>query len=168
MKFSTKSRFAIPAAAFGLMAFGLASVPATAATATNSFGVSATVQAACTVTAATMAFGSYTGTTANATSAVSVTCTNATPYNVGLSAGMASGATVNARKMTGPASGLLSYSLFSDPSRTLNWGQTVGSDTVMGTGNGAAQALTVYGQTPAGQYLAPGSYTDTVIATITY
>jgi spore coat protein U-like protein len=39
---------------------------------------------------------------------------------------------------------------------------------VAGARNGAVQALTVYGQTPAGQYLAPGSYTDTVIATITY
>jgi spore coat protein U-like protein len=115
-----------------------------------------------------MSFGNYTGTAANATSAVSVTCTNATPYTVGLSAGAASGATVSARKMTGPASGLLSYSLFSDPSRTLNWGQTVGSDTLTGTGNGAIQALTVYGQTPAGQYVSPGSYTDTITATITY
>jgi spore coat protein U-like protein len=130
--------------------------------------VSATVQAACTVTAATVAFGNYTGTAANANSAVSVTCTNATPYTVGLSAGAASGATVNARKMTGPAAGLLSYSLFSDPSRTLNWGQTPGSDTVAGTGSGAVQALTVYGQAPAGQHPAPGLYTDTVVATITY
>ncbi len=168
MKFSGKSQFALRVAAFGSLAFGMTSVLAAAATATNSFGVSATVQATCTVTASTMAFGNYTGTTANAASAVSVTCSNATSYNVGLSAGVASGATVNARKMTGPASGLLSYLLFSDPSRTVNWGQTVGSDTVTGTGNGALQALTVYGQTPAGQYLAPGSYTDTVIATITY
>jgi spore coat protein U-like protein len=61
--------------------------------------------------------------------------------------------------MTGPVAGLLSYSLFSDPSRALNWGQTPGS--------GAVQALTVYGQAPARQ-LAPSPYTDTVIATITY
>jgi spore coat protein U-like protein len=39
---------------------------------------------------------------------------------------------------------------------------------VTGTGNGAIQALTVYGQTPAGQYVSPGSYTDTITATITY
>jgi spore coat protein U-like protein len=115
-----------------------------------------------------MAFGNYSGSTGNASSALSVTCTNATPYNVGLSAGVASGATVNTRKMTGPASALLSYSLFSDPSRTLNWGQTIGSDTVTGSGSGAVQALTVYGQTPAGQFLAPGTYTDTITATVTY
>jgi spore coat protein U-like protein len=168
MMFSRKLKFAIRAAVLGSLTFGLTFVPAAAATASNSLSVSATVQATCTVTAATMAFGNYTGTAANATSAVSVTCTNATPYTVGLSAGAASSATVNARKMTGPAAGLLSYSLFSDPSRTLNWGQTPGSDTVKGTGNGAVQALTVYGQAPAGQHLAPGPYTDTVIATITY
>ena len=168
MRLTSKLNSSIPAAVLGLLALGLATVPAAAATASNSFGVTATVQATCTVAATTLSFGSYTGTAANATSAVSVTCTNATPYTVGLSAGVASGATVTARKMTGPASGLLSYSLFSDPSRTLNWGQTVGSDTVTGTGNGAVQALTVYGQTPAGQYLAPGTYTDTITATITY
>jgi spore coat protein U-like protein len=115
-----------------------------------------------------LAFGNYTGTTANATSAVSVTCTNATPYSVGLSAGTVSGAAENARKMTGPGSGLPTYSLFSDPLRTLNWSHAVGSDTVPGTGNGAVQALRVYGQTPARQYLVPGFYTNTVIATITY
>jgi spore coat protein U-like protein len=70
--------------------------------------------------------------------------------------------------MTGPGSALLGYSLFSDSARTVNWGQTVGTDTVTGTGNGTAQALTVYGDVPAGQYLAPGSYSDTITATVTY
>jgi len=168
MRLSSKLESGIRAAILVLLASGLAAIPAAAATATNSLSVSATVQASCTVTASAMSFGNYTGSTATATSAVSVTCTNATPYNVGLSAGTASGATVSTRKMTGPASALLSYSLFSDPSRTINWGQTAGSDTVTGIGSGAVQALTVYGQTPAGQFLTPGSYTDTVTATITY
>jgi spore coat protein U-like protein len=44
----------------------------------------------------------------------------------------------------------------------------VSTDTVAGTGNGAAQAITVYGQAAAGQYVAPGSYADTITATITY
>jgi spore coat protein U-like protein len=70
--------------------------------------------------------------------------------------------------MTGPASALLGYALFSDASRTVNWGQTIGTDTVTGTGNGAAQAITVYGQATAGQFVAPGAYTDTITATVTY
>jgi spore coat protein U-like protein len=39
---------------------------------------------------------------------------------------------------------------------------------VSGTGNGNAQTLTVYGQLPAGQYVTPGAYADTITATITY
>jgi spore coat protein U-like protein len=70
--------------------------------------------------------------------------------------------------MTGPASALLNYAMFSNSTRTTNWGQTVGTDTVTGTGNGAAQALTVYGQVTAGQFVAPGAYTDTITATVTY
>ena len=168
MKLSNTMKSALPAVALSLLALSLASTPAVAATATTTFGVSATVQATCLVSATALAFGTYTGVVANSTSAVSVTCTNTTPYNVGLSAGLATGATVSARKMTGPASALLGYSMYSDSARTVNWGQTIGTDTVAGTGNGSAQAITVYGQAAAGQYVAPGAYADTITATVTY
>jgi spore coat protein U-like protein len=115
-----------------------------------------------------MAFGTYTGVAATGTSSVTVTCTNSTTYNVGFSAGGGTGAIVTARAMTGPAGAQLGYSLFSDSGRTVNWGQTVGTDTVGGTGNGNAQVTSVYGSVAAGQYVAPGSYTDTITATVTY
>jgi spore coat protein U-like protein len=141
---------------------------ADAATATSTFLVTATIQATCTISAGALAFGTYTGVAATGVSTVAVTCTNTTSYNVGLNAGTASGATVTTRKMTGPASALLAYSLYSDTGRSVNWGQTIGTDTVTGTGSGSNQNLTVYGAVAAGQYLAPGSYSDSVIATITY
>jgi spore coat protein U-like protein len=81
---------------------------------------------------------------------------------------VATGATVTARSMTGPASALLSYQLFRDSGHSLNWGVTIGTDTVSVTGNGSAQVQTVYGQIPAGQFVAPGSYSDTITATVTY
>jgi spore coat protein U-like protein len=165
MKLSSVMKSALPAVALVL---GLATQPAVAATVTTTFGVTATVQATCLVSAASLAFGTYTGAVVDTASTVSVTCTNTTPYNVGLSVGLATGATVTTRKMTGPASALLSYSLFSDSSRTLNWGQTIGTDTVTGTGNGAAQAISVFGRLTAGQFVAPGAYTDTITATVTY
>jgi spore coat protein U-like protein len=168
MKLSRVMKSALPAAALGLLVLGVATQFAVAATVTTTFGVTATVQATCLVSATPLAFGTYTGAVANSTSAVSVTCTNTTPYNLGLSAGLATGATVTTRQMTGPASAVLGYSLFSDAARTVNWGQTVGTDTVTGTGNGSAQAITVYGQATAGQFVAPGAYTDTITATVTY
>lgn len=69
--------------------------------------------------------------------------------------------------MTGPASALLPYALYQDGAHTTNWGD-MGGATVAGTGNGSAQTLTVYGQIAAGQYVAPGSYTDTITVTVAY
>lgn len=155
-------------APLAVLALGLASVPGFASTATTTFAVTATVQSTCIVSATAMAFGTYTGVVANATSVVTVTCTNTTPYNVGLNPGLATGATVTTRKMTGPGAALLGYALYSDSARSVNWGQTVGTDTVTGTGNGSGQALTVYGAVAAGQYVAPGAYADTITATVTY
>ena len=52
--------------------------------------------------------GTYTGVVANATATVTVTvtCTNTTPYNIGLDAGLTSGATVLTRKLVGPGGAL--------------------------------------------------------------
>lgn len=152
-----------------LLALGFFSLPASATTTvTTTFGVSATVQSTCLISATAMAFGTYTGVAATSTSTVTVTCTNTTPYNIGFSSGLATGATVTTRKMTGPSSSLLSYALYQDSARSVNWGQTVGTDTVSGTGNGSSQTITAYGAIPASQYVNPGAYSDTITATITY
>jgi spore coat protein U-like protein len=168
MQISDVMKPILSAAFVGCLTFGLAPSSAVAANTTTTFAVSATVQATCLVSATPMAFGTYTGAITTSTSTVSVTCTNTTPYNVGLNAGTATSATVTTRKMTGPSGSLLSYSLTSDTAHSVNWGQTVGTDTVAGTGTGSAQALTVYGQVAAGQYVAPGAYADTITATVSY
>lgn len=147
---------------------GLCGSTAFAATATTSVSVTATVQATCLISSTSLAFGVYTGVQLDSTSTLTVTCTNTTPYNVGINAGTAPAATVTTRKMTGPTAGLLSYALFQDTGRTINWGTTVSTDTTAGTGSGVAQPLTVYGRIAASQFVAPGAYTDTVTATITF
>jgi len=103
----------------------------------------------------------------NATSALAVQCTSGTAYNVGLDPGQASGATVTTRQMMN-GSNTLNYALYADNGRTMNWGNTIGTDTVAGTGSGATQSLTVYGQIPAGQNPVPGLYTDTITATLNF
>jgi spore coat protein U-like protein len=137
-------------------------------TATAQFSVTATVVKDCTISATNLTFGNYTGAVNNSTSTISATCTSGTAYTVALSAGLATGATVTSRSMTGPGSALLHYSLFSNSGRTTNWGNTSATNWVSGSGNGAAQPLTVYGQIPAGQYVKPGSYTDTITVSVTY
>jgi spore coat protein U-like protein len=148
-------------------AIGLSALPAAAATATTTFTVSATVQATCSISANNLTFGAYSGALINSTASLSINCTNTTPYNIGLSAGSATGATVTTRKMT-TGGNTISYALYRDGGHTSNWGNTVGADTATGTGSGSAQALTIYGQMAAGQISAPGSYIDTVTATVTY
>jgi spore coat protein U-like protein len=137
-------------------------------TVTSPISINTTVAVACNIAANPLNFGAYSGLLTNATSTIFVTCTNSTAYNVGLDTGTATGATVTNRSMTGPGGALLGYTLFRDSAHTSNWGNTVGTDTISGTGTGTAQSLTVYGQIPAGQYVTPGSYADTIIATVTY
>jgi len=142
-----------------------------AATTTTTFQVQITIQASCTIlSASTLNFGTQGVLAANVdqTSILDVQCTNTTPYNVGLDAGLFSGATTSTRKMTGPDATGLGYSLFRDTSRTLNLGNVVGTDTVSSTGNGSAQPHTVFGRVPASEFVAPGSYADTITATITF
>lgn len=143
----------------------LSNTPAAyAATATTTFNVTATVPTSCSVSAGgDLAFGSYTGTQIDATTTVSVTCTNSTTYTVGLD----NGANYSApnRRMKANASDFLTYDLYSNAGRTTAWNDTT---TVAGTGNGSAQSLTVYGRLPASQALFTGSYTDLITVTVTY
>lgn len=155
-----KSTLAI---ALGITTLCLAPSPSFAATATAPIAVSATVVATCVVSATGMGFGNYTGAIASATSTVTVQCTNTTPYTVALNAGTSAGSTVAARKMTGAAGVFLNYGLFSDAAYQTNFVTTASI-----TGNGSGQPITVYGSVPANQYVAPGAYTDTVTATVTY
>jgi spore coat protein U-like protein len=136
-------------------------------TASTTITVTATVAKDCGVSATALAFGNYTGTVNNSTSTITVTCTNTTTYTVGLSAGLASGATVTTRKMQ-YGTFLLPYAMYSNSGRTTNWGNTAATNWVSGTGSGAAQALTVYGRIAANLFVNPGTYTDTITATVTY
>ena len=142
-------------------------IGAQGSTTTATIAVTATVFSACTITANALPFGTYSNGVNNATTTVTPTCTLATPYTVGLDAGTGTGATVAARKLTLGAN-TLTYTLYSDSARTVLWGNTIGTNTVAGTGTGVFQTLTVYGQIPASQNVQPGNYTDTVTATLTY
>ncbi|WP_342241435.1 Csu type fimbrial protein [Inquilinus sp. OTU3971] len=142
-----------------------------AATATTSFAVTATVLKFCTVVATPMAFGNYTSSTvAETTSTITVTCTAGTGYDIGLDAGGAAGATVTTRQMSGTTvtTARLNYFLYSDSGRTVNWGNTVGTDTVNLTAGAVPIISTVYGRVPAGQFVAPDAYLDTINVTVTY
>jgi len=137
---------------------------------TANLGVSLSITATCTVNGGTVAFGTTGLLTAilDGNGTFTVTCTNTTPYTVGLNQGL-NGASVTARLMHSPTtSANVSYALYSDVLRTSNWGNTSGS-WVSGTGTGSAQTLTVYGLIPIQTTPAPATdYADTVTITVTY
>lgn len=142
-----------------------------AATQTTSFNVTASVVSACSVSAANLAFGNYdplAATNTDGTTTITVTCSLLAPYNLGVSAG-SYGTGVSARKMQiGSGTDTLNYSLFRDALRTLNWGVTIGTDTLSGVGTGLAVPTLVYGRIPSAQNAPVGSYSDTVTVTVTY
>jgi spore coat protein U-like protein len=170
MKILVTIKSVLPAA-IGVLALGLGSTSVFAATATTTFQVTADVQNNCTVSAAPMPFGNYTvfGKLEFAINGdILVVCSSGLNYAIGLNAGLGPGATVTTRAMIGPGSAALSYGLFQDASFAVNWGNTPGTDTVSRTGNGGQQHIVVFGVIPLGQFVASGTYADTITATVTF
>lgn len=148
----------------------VAAPAAMATTATGTLNLSITIAATCSVVSATsIDFGTVTdiGSNIDQTSTLTVNCSTTTPYNIGLSAGGGSGATYSSRKMSN-AGNTVSYSLYRDSGRSQVWGETIGTNTVSGTGTASNQTITIYGRTPAQTAPAPGVYTDAVTVTINY
>ncbi len=134
------------------------------------FTVSANVVKKCTVSASPLDFGTNPGllnTAVNASTTLAVQCSNTTPYNVGLDAGQNGGGDIGARKMVRGGNSV-GYQLYRDTGRTQVWGNTIGTNTVAGTGNGNTQSLTVYGTVPPQTTPPAGTYNDVVIVTVTY
>ena len=63
----------------------------------------------------------------------------------------------------------LAYELYQDGSRSTVWGDSGGAVNNPGAApSSAARTLTVYGRVSAGQSVSVGSYSDTVVATVTF
>jgi spore coat protein U domain-containing protein, fimbrial subunit CupE1/2/3/6 len=146
---------------------------AQAVTKTDSFVVSATVSKNCVIDAPDLNLGTFDGTNnLAASSTISVKCTSGTTYDVDLSTG-SSGTYANRTLVLG--SDTLIYNLYTTNSYTTVWGDNTGGSGRPATGTGAGmstnQTLTVYGRLLAADNTGPvaaGSYSDTIVATITY
>ena len=151
---------------YGTVGLGCGTLPSTA---TTTFNVTATVPTTCTIATNNLNFGTAGVLTANtdATTTLQPRCTSGTPYNIGLDKGV-NGGSVTTRQMKAAGPALINYSLFRDAGRTMNWGQTIGTDTAAGTGTGLAQSVTAYGRIPPQATPSPGTYNDTIVVTLTY
>ena len=141
-----------------------------AATATNTFNSQIIITAQCKVqSASTLNFGSpgVLDAAVDATSALSVQCTNGQAYTISLDGGNGTSGTTTTRTMENGAE-FVNYNMFKDASRTQNWGNAGGEIMTALQGTGAAQSYTVYGRVPIQTTPTAGTYTDTVTVTVTY
>ena len=151
-----------------------------ASTATNTFAVTATVSASCTIAATPVAFGSYDPlslTSMTAVGTIVVTCTKgATGLSVGLSNG--NNYVTSTRNMIGLKSDKLAYSLKQPTmpagSTCPNYGlgtDWTSSPTSLAVPDSTAKAPRTYnvcGQLASGQDVSVDTYSDTVTATLTF
>jgi len=143
--------------------------PTGSLTNSGSASVTATISNSCTIGATTISFGSQgiLSTNKDATGTLSIQCTVSLPYVVSLDGGLSGATNPTQRKMTFNSANIL-YGLYQDSARSVAWGSSSGVNTVSGTGTGLTQSLTVYGRVAPQTTPAPGTYSDTIIATVTY
>ena len=164
---------------FGLASVGGALLLSSAASAadTDNLLVTADVAANCDITANGLAFGTYDPVVTNLTAdldvdgSVSVICTSGTTGDISLGQGLNPGGLSSeedpVRQMSDGGTNFLSYEIFQETGRTTNWGNTVTSD-VPHIGDGTLTAITIYGRIPGAQIVPVASYSDTVVATVTF
>ena len=130
----------------------------------------------CSATATPIVFANYDvfstlplDTTAN----VTISCTNPEKKPIQVSVSLSSGnsGSFNPRQMTYAGAGLpMDYYIFLDPSRTTIWGDATGGTGII-TGTIVRDTplnTVIYGRAPARQNLKAGSYSDSLLVTVTW
>jgi spore coat protein U-like protein len=171
----TASLAAVALASLGVIA------DAGAGTTTGNLSVTATVTNNCSIDSTTaLAFGSYDPAITNrpagadlqsSAGVIALTCTSgattAITIDQGLTALAGSTDILPVRQMSDGATHLLGYSIYQTGAFSTVWGNTSGT-AVAYSGTGASTNVSVYGVVPKGQNVPAGSYSDTVIVTVTF
>lgn len=150
---------------------------------TASFTVVATVVKSCSITTPNtgLSFGDYDPTASSATNAsttITITCTQGTVPTIGLNGGNNPGAG-SARQLSGPAGALLAYQIYQPQTTAPNaacdytsnkvWGNSGGDLFNPGqAGNLSARTYNVCGQIAAAKDVPSGSYSDSITATVNF
>jgi|LakMenE01Jun11ns_1017448.scaffolds.fasta_scaffold9950643_1 spore coat protein U-like protein len=165
-------RFALASALF--VAVGSAAPSMAVADFNNSnLQISASVPNSCTISTTALNFGPYnSGTVTSVTGTVSTNCTMNAVAVITLGQGFysATGSSLEEplrRLQNGASANYLNYNLYQNSGKTTIWGNSTSTGVTV-TGTGTEESTSVYGEIPAGQSVPAGSYTDNVIATVTY
>ena len=147
--------------------YGYTNCTSTGAT-SFSFQATATILKSCNVSAGNLDFGGVgdLATIVDGQSNLSLQCTRGTGYKVALDGGLANATDPTARKMTmGTQS--ITYGLYQNSGRSTPWG-TLSAATLGGTGTAGIQTIPVYGRVPVQATPGVGTYSDTVVVSVTY
>ncbi len=166
--------------ALSICTLAIATICATsafAATATSNLGVSAQVNASCSITSAAPLSLTYDPVVANltadatTTAALTVSCTNGSTSTItlGQGANFASGSTdaLPARRALNGTTHFLAYTLYQDAGSATIWGNTAGTGEAH-TGTGTPDSVVVYATMAAAQNVPAGAYADSIVATVTF
>ncbi|WP_206956027.1 Csu type fimbrial protein [Trinickia acidisoli] len=134
------------------------------------FTASATVINDCNINATNVTFAatSVTTTALNATGSITAQCTSGDAWRIALNGGSSGSVTAREMQRSG-GGGTISYQLYTNSTHSQIWGDgTSGTTMETGTGTGNSVVLTVYGEVPSQTTPLPGSYSDTITATISF
>jgi spore coat protein U-like protein len=139
---------------------------------------SAAGAATCSVESAGLAFGQYNpfrGQPNDSVGTISVACSGAAGTDLAylIRIGPGSSGTLVTRTMRSSSGWALGYNLYTDPARSLVWGDGTGGTRAIGDvltlgGIGQIRRHPVYGRTTERQNVPPGFYTDTLIVTVEF
>ncbi|WP_095011794.1 spore coat U domain-containing protein [Tsuneonella mangrovi] len=158
--------------ALGLVLAGLAGIaplPAFAGTATATVDVSLTIQSSCSVQANPLTFTGQASQTIDANSSVTVSCSAVPTGNaVSLSLDQGTNAQGTTRYLAAADGTLVPYAIYSDAAHTQVWGSG-GQSVSVPVDSGSQVSVPMYGQVPAsGSSVATGTYSDTVVVTLSF
>jgi spore coat protein U-like protein len=132
----------------------------------------------CSVESAGVSFGQYNpfrGQPNDSVGTISVSCSGAAGTDVVylIRIGPGSSGTLLARTMRSSSGWALGYNLYTDPARSLVWGDGAGGTRVIGdalTLGGISQLRrhSIYGRIAGRQNVSPGLYSDTLILTVEF
>jgi spore coat protein U-like protein len=135
-----------------------------AATTTGVLTATAHINASCTVSGNTMAFGTYSGTQIDQMGIITANCTPGTSYTIAMTTAQTGG---NYVMKTSPVVDPLNYKLYTTVGRTTEIVAGTQIET-NGHGNGQNRTTNVYGRLPAAQNASIGAYSGTTTFTLSY
>jgi spore coat protein U-like protein len=157
-------------ALLALLVYSYAVPTLASGSASASLQVSVVVDQSCVISTTPLTFMTYspfTSTPNDSTGTVTLHCSVGTVATIGLDCGTA--CTAGVPYMRNGTGGSLSYAVYQDTTRTTPWGNTTGTRlTTPAAPDTNSQVYNVYGRVPASQPVPPGSYTDTVTATVNF